>query len=125
MSVFNIDVNENDDLFLLKISGELRRGKDLSQSPKLLEVLNKADSISKTKLVIFNLQDLDYWDTEGITKIVSLVKKINELNPHRSGMIAPKDKLLIEHASKKFADIGTSLIPISSDVESLIEKLTE
>lgn len=125
MSIFNLDINDTQDLiFEVKISGELKRGWDIEENTTLMETLSTAVQKSKSKLIIFDLSALTFWDTMGITKILDAIIYINKMRSLRAGIISPTDEMLFIVAKQKYSEVGTKLIPWEDSKEKVIEFLS-
>jgi len=126
MKKFKIESAMHDEQTIyIKITGELRRGKDLELDPEFSLTINDAIKSAKLKQVVFDLKELTYWDTKGILGVVNAVITMNETRPHSSGVISPKDANLFFQAKKKHSAVGTPSVPWEHNFEALIDKLSE
>lgn len=124
--VFGFQVTqEGAALTKVSLKGELRRG--LGQSAALLSFQAELPSLEKravSGLIIFDLTELTYWDTMGITLLIPVVNRINTRIKKRAGLIGPTDTVVYEAAKDKFGAVGTDDIPWEKTEDDLIRKLT-
>lgn len=101
--VFSVNIDSTDEVvYFFKISGELRRGTQLSGSDWVSQLNQARDQVEKEdKKLIVDLTELKYWDTGGMADIIGLIANINA-NPlskslsKRAALIQPK----LEHLLK-------------------------
>lgn len=120
-----VAANSPDNLVhIIKISGELRRGTYLDSNDSWSSYINNAKNIAKTQVVVFDLQNLVYWDTKGISEVIETVKNINTaIAKKRAGIIAPSDPQMYVVAKVKYPSIGNDLIPWKPSKEELLNFL--
>lgn len=102
--VFNVEINDNDEfVYVVKISGELRRGTQLSGADwsKQLSSAKDAAQVLNKKL-IFDLSDMSYWDTGGMSDIIGVVVNVNANSnaiSKRAAIIQPRFEHLLKLAN--------------------------
>lgn len=116
-----VEAGSSDPIHIIRVSGELRRGRYLDNDVSWKPYINNAKNIARTKLVIFDLVDLTYWDTRGIAEVVGTVISINKDHPMRCGIIAPKDSHMYVLAKTKYVEIGTDKVPWKNTKEELLK----
>jgi anti-anti-sigma regulatory factor len=124
--VFSLQVFQNVDhlLHIIKVSGELRKGTQLESSSEWRTQINNAAAIARTQVVIFDLTDLTYWDTRGVSEVLSTVQHINSTHRGRAGIIAPKEPHMLVLAMRQSSKVGSAEIPWKATKEELIAFLS-
>lgn len=105
------------------VEGDLNRSEGLV-APAYLQTIATAKKLSRTKLVLFDLTKLKFWDTRGAESILSVIKEINENEPLRAGIFGPtKDNMNYKAAQRLYSEVGAPLIPWSDTEQDLIKYL--
>lgn len=128
MNSFTINIDStSDQLFhVIRVSGEVRSGAQIETDLTWKQAINTARMLAKTKVVVFDLSELTYWDTKGITDIIGTVVEINknELTKKRAGLISPKNSHLMRVAASKYKEVNDpQLTPSGSSLNDLEAKL--
>lgn len=132
--VFNVEINDkNEFVYIVKISGELRRGTQLSGPDWSLQLNGAKDAAEKSnKKLVFDLSELRYWDTGGMSDIIGVIVNVNASNKalsKKAALIKPKLEHLLKlsnllsHARRKFPNllIAEEDLPILSNESELQE----
>ena len=132
---FDVNVDsENEFVHKIIVSGELRRGTKLS-GVEWQGLLSAAKSIAEKKKVVFDIQNLTYWDTGGMSDVIGTVVQINKSTKgtnRRAAIIRPKVMHLLALANllafaiRKYPELSISQddIPILEN-QAQMEKFVE
>ncbi len=108
MDIKHFKFQLNDEISTLEIffSGELK-GIDDFKTDTFTKLVRKIKSDAESKLVYLNLNDIQFWDTEGMRQTLILAHDINSKvgNDLRVAIVAPRDGYLYKRAIEKYKDI--------------------
>ena len=122
MTAFNYSIDDsNPNFYKVIFSGQIRSGEQLA-SESFSKVLKNIKKESLAKIIIIDLNEVFYWDSEGMRKILSLVENINRDKPLRASILGFKGSKNFERANEKYP-IGSKIIPWVESLEELIEMM--
>lgn len=123
MAAFEYVISDDkSDFFEVSFSGELRSGKDL-ESDDFESLLKNIKKESHGKVIIIKLENMRFWDTEGMGKILRLIKEINSNKAFRAAVIAPKETKNFERAKEKHP-VDTDIIPWEETIDAFVDKIS-
>jgi len=106
------------------IEGKLIRGWGLDTDPDLLGFIDIVKVKSVKKLIIINLSNMSFWDTQGIQLIVEAVANINKKMVKRAGIVGGGNSLNEDVAREKYKkEFSSGLVPWKDTVQDLITEL--
>ena len=122
MSAHQLKIKEeSENFFEVYFAGELRSGKDLS-SESFEGLLKKIRKEAQGKIIVINIDNLRFWDTEGMGKILKLVKDINFSEPNRAVVIGSTNSKNFVRAKEKHK-VATSQIPWYENMDLFLEQI--
>ena len=121
MKAFEYSISEDNNFYEVKFSGELRSGLELD-SNSFLALIKDIKSHSESRVILIDLYEVTFWDSEGMRKILSLIEEINAKEPFRASILASRDTKNYERAKEKY-DLNSDLIPWVESRDKFIELL--
>lgn len=117
----------------LVLEGTLDRSIDPLQNPDIKQLAREFDANSNGKLIIVDVQKLDFWDTEGVEAIVEqVIQPAIKKNGAKVGFSGKRvfldrtgkqeSKQVFDEARLKYGEIGVS-IPWEDTEEKTVQAL--
>lgn len=104
-------INKSISIFEVIFDGELKGVEDF-ETEQFLKLEKQIDAEAESKIVLLNLNNVTFWDTEGMRHTLVLGRDINiKLEDSRVYIIAPKDGYLFKRAKEKYRDIVDKIVP--------------
>lgn len=103
------EIKADTSFYELAFEGELRSGKDI-ESEDFSNLIKKIRKQAESKIVLLDLTNLQYWDSEGMRKLLIPVKEINSNYPDRAILIGSLKSKNFERAKEKY-EVGKNQIP--------------
>lgn len=88
-------------VFVIKLKGDFRSGIYFENEKKIITSSSKKQA--ESNLVLFDLSEMIYWDTETMNFLNDLLKELN-LKHHRAGILSKKDTYIGDRFYEKFGD---------------------
>lgn len=122
MSIYKFEEMTDDSAFLeVHFEGELRAGKDI-ESEEFQSLIKKIKKSSETKVVIIDISKLFFWDSEGMRKILTTLKDINQKQKNRAIVLGARSAKNFERAKEKY-EVGTDEIPWFESKEEYLKSI--
>ena len=116
---FNFKINDDLSTTEILFSGELK-GLLPFQAEDFLKLQKKIRSDAESKIVLLNLNDVGFWDTEGMRQILKFASEVNEkVGYNRVVIIAPTDGYLIRRAAEKYQNMINVSVPWFASEEEM------
>lgn len=104
---FSSDIQK--DFVTAKFCGRIIRGWGLETDDDLLKLATLLKKEASSKVIIFDLKDVDFWDTMGSDQILQIITDINGKNEKRARVHA--DKELIDYIPHYQSEIDNGKVP--------------
>lgn len=101
---FTYKIDETEIPYLkLSFTGELTGGTQIF-SDEFQRQLKDVKRQSSSKVIIFDLSGVTFWDSEGMRQILGTIDEINSAKAKRAYVLAPSEGYLYERAKEKYKD---------------------